>query len=110
MAAIEKFESKVSDADLAALRKKLETARFPDELSGSNGDLGSPLTDVKRLLSYWKDTYVSNWRDEEAKINKLPNFRTTINVDSEELDIHFLHAKSKVENAIPLLFSHGCIT
>lgn len=105
---MERFKFEVPEEDLAVLDRKLDAAHFPDELAGSDGDLGCPLADIKRLVSYWKDTYLKNWKEEEAKINDLPNFKTSIVVDSEDLDIHFLHAKSTVENAIPLLFSHGC--
>lgn len=62
--------------------------------------------DIKRLHSYWSTTY--DWRSTETKLNRLPHFKTHIPVDGfGELDIHFLHQKSEVKGAIPLLFVHG---
>lgn len=97
----------VPDEKLQRLAQKLEITEFPDELGQAGWDYGAPLADVKRLATYWKDAY--NWKEQEAKINQLPNFKTAIQVDGfESLDIHFVHQKSDVEDAIPLLFSHGC--
>jgi pimeloyl-ACP methyl ester carboxylesterase len=62
--------------------------------------------DIKRLASYWATTY--DWRATEAQLNRLPHFKTEILVDGfGGLDIHFLHQKSEVKGAIPLLFVHG---
>jgi hypothetical protein len=42
-------------------------------------------------------------------MNELSHFMTKIEVnDFEELDIHFVHQKSNVKGAVPLLFVHGC--
>ena len=97
----------VPDSKLEQLHKKLEAAEFPDELDEAGWNYGAPLADVKRLAAYWKDHY--NWREQEAKLNELPNFRAAIAVDGfETLDIHFLHQRSDIPGAIPLLFCHGC--
>jgi len=62
--------------------------------------------DIKRLASYWATTY--DWRATEAQLNRLPHFKTKVQVDGfGDLDIHFLHQKSEVKGAIPLLFVHG---
>lgn len=108
MASIETFTLAIPDNKLELLSLKLSTASFPDELDEAKWDYGAPLAEIKRLTEYWKDKY--DWRKQESEINKLPNFRTSIHVDGfGALDIHFLHQKSDVENAIPLLFVHGCI-
>jgi pimeloyl-ACP methyl ester carboxylesterase len=58
------------------------------------------------LTSYWLNTY--DWRAAEARLNQLPNFETEIAVeDFDPLNIHFIHQKSNVDGAIPLLFVHG---
>lgn len=107
MASIEPYTVSVSEEQRERLTKKLEAATFPDELDQAGWDYGAPLADVKRLAAYWRDTF--DWRKQEAKLNELPNFKTAIQVDGfESLDIHFVHQKSDVEGAIPLLFSHGC--
>lgn len=107
MSSPQPFKLNVSDADLDLLRKKLELARFPDELEGAGWDYGVPLADVKRLVAHW--THGFDWRKSEAEINKLDMYTRDIEVDGfGNLNIHFLHQKSKVPNAIPLLFVHGC--
>jgi Epoxide hydrolase N terminus len=106
-AAIEPFTLHLPETQLEALRSRLGNAAFPDELHGAEWDLGAPLADVKRLATYWRDTF--DWRKVEERINRLPQFRTAIQATGfEPLDIHFVHAQSKVAGAIPLLFVHGC--
>jgi hypothetical protein len=63
--------------------------------------------DVKRLTGYWRNGY--DWRKHEAKLNELSHFKTKIEIDGfQEVDMHFVHQKSDVKGAIPLLFVHGC--
>ena len=101
------FKVAVSDADLEFLHKKLELARWPDELQNVGRDYGASLADVKRLLARWKGGF--DWRAAEASINELPQFTRDIEVDGHgTLNIHYIHQKSTVKNAIPLLFLHGC--
>ncbi|OJT15571.1 hypothetical protein TRAPUB_6318 [Trametes pubescens] len=100
------FTLDVPEADLELLHKKLELARLPDELDGAGWDYGASLADIKRLSEYWKTSF--DWRKAERKINELPQFTTDIEVDGfGSLNIHFVHQKSEVENAVPLLFVHG---
>lgn len=100
------YQVHVPDADLQNLKQKLELATFPDELEDSDWDYGAPLSDVKRLTEYWRDTF--DWRAQEAKLNELPSFHRPIAIKGfGELDIHYLHQKSGAPNAIPLLFVHG---
>ena len=109
MNSIKPYTISVPDSKLQRLTQKLETIDLPDELEQAGWDYGAPLADVKRLITYWRDTF--DWRKQEAKLNELPHFHTDIQVDGfESLDIHFVHQKSNVDNAIPLLFSHGCTT
>lgn len=107
MATFEPFAVHITDDELVRLKQKLSLASFPDELEDSDWDYGAPLADVKRLSSYWQSKF--DWRKTEAQINDLPNFRTTIQADGfEPLKVHFVHKKSNVDGAIPLLFVHGC--
>ena len=107
MSAIKPFAVSVSDTELEQLAIKLSTASFPDELEDAGWDYGAPLADVKRLTAYWKDSF--DWRKAESKINELPNYRVRIQAEGfESLNIHFVHQKSNVVSAIPLLFCHGC--
>jgi len=101
-----RFQISVPDDALALLRRKLGDAHFPDELSDASWDYGSPLSDVKRLVDEWKHNY--DWRAHERELNKLPMFTRDIEVEGfGVLNIHYVHQKSKVESAIPLLFVHG---
>ncbi|KAF8512599.1 Alpha/Beta hydrolase protein [Hysterangium stoloniferum] len=101
------FQISISDREIARLHNKLEDVRFPDELTESGWDYGVPLSDMKRLIQYWKEKY--DWKEQERKINAgLPQFTLDIPVDGfGSLNIHFVHQPSKVENAVPLLFVHG---
>ena len=102
------FTLSVPDDQLDLLRRKLELATFPDELEDANWKYGVPLSDAKRLVERWRNGY--DWRKHEKELNdELPMFTRDIDVDGfGTLDIHYVHQKSTVPNAIPLLFCHGC--
>jgi hypothetical protein len=107
MSSESRFQISVPDDALTLLRRKLADARFPDELTDASWDYGSPLSDVKRLVDKWKGNY--DWRAHERELNKLPMFTRDIEVEGfGVLNIHYVHQKSKMESAIPLLFVHGC--
>ncbi len=85
----------------------LSDPRFPDEVDDAGWDYGVPLSDVKRLVNKWKEGY--DWRAHERELNKLPMFTRDIEVEGFGiLNIHYVHQRSEVQNAIPLLFVHGC--
>ena len=102
------FTIAVPDDKLHLLRRKLELASLPDELEDADWTYGVPLTDIKRLVERWKGGY--DWRKHEKALNDtLPMFTRDIDVDGfGTLNVHYVHAKSTVTNAIPLLFCHGC--
>ncbi|KAI1076613.1 alpha/beta-hydrolase [Whalleya microplaca] len=105
---IKPYQIAVPDATLEKLKAKLSLATFPGETDFSNNwNYGAPLDDVKRLAKYWQEGF--DWRKTEAELNKLPHFKTTIDVEGHEdaLGIHFIHQKSDKPNSIPLLFCHG---
>ena len=106
MSDITPFRISIPESRLERLKQKLALADFPDEIQGAGWDYGTPLADIKRLVAYWHQGY--DWRKGEAELNKLPQFTTDIPVDGfETLKIHFIHQKSPVNGAIPLLFCHG---
>ncbi|KAI9874602.1 MAG: hypothetical protein M1830_009577, partial [Pleopsidium flavum] len=87
------------------LRQKLSLAEFPDQLEEAAWDLGCPVADIERLATAWQQW---DWRQAEKKLNEYPQFHTDVEVDGfGSLDIHLVHQKSKVKEAIPLLFVHG---
>ncbi|KAK5123994.1 hypothetical protein LTR85_002191 [Meristemomyces frigidus] len=96
----------VPDEAIQELKEKLAVSTLPDELQNAGCNMGTPLTDVKRLLQYWKNDF--DWRNSEAMLNAMPNYQIDIDVEGfESLAIHFVHQRSSVTGAIPLLFSHG---
>ncbi|KAI0775496.1 alpha/beta-hydrolase [Trametes elegans] len=100
------FTLSVPPAELELLQKKLELVRLPDELENAGWDYGAPLSDIRRLVARWRDGF--DWHKSETEINKLPMFTRDIDVDGfGTLNIHYVHQKSAVKNAIPLLFVHG---
>ncbi|KAI1321271.1 microsomal epoxide hydrolase [Xylariaceae sp. FL0255] len=107
MADIKPYKISVPDSELEDLKARLKLTRFPDELESAEWDMGSPLSDVKRLTKYWQEKY--DWRAAEAELNQsLPHFVTPIQCDGfRPLQIHFIHIKSGVPGAVPLVFIHG---
>ena len=82
------FTISVPDVVLNDLKQRLSLSKFPSQYEDEDvWQFGTPLADVKRLASHWKDRF--EWRDAEAKLNQLPQFKTAIEVDGfGELDIH----------------------
>ncbi|KAH8981705.1 Alpha/Beta hydrolase protein [Lactarius akahatsu] len=100
------FKIAVSDDALALLKRKLDDTRLPDEVNAAEWAYGAPLTDIRRLVTRWRDGY--DWRTHERELNALPMFTCTIEVDGfGELSVHYVHQKSAAKGAIPLLFVHG---
>ncbi|OAQ81300.1 epoxide hydrolase [Purpureocillium lilacinum] len=104
---IRPFKIAVPDEAIDAVRSKLAEASFPDEVDFSDDwEYGASLRDVKRLAKHWAEGF--DWRAQEAKLNSLPHFKTSIFVDGfGALDIHFVHQTSSKPGSIPLLFCHG---
>ena len=98
---IERFEIHVDDAVLGDLQYRLARTRFPDQVEGTGWEYGIPTTYLRELVEYWRDAY--DWRAQEARLNELEHFRTRIDGQS----IHFIHARSAHEDALPLLITHG---
>ncbi|MER6721469.1 epoxide hydrolase family protein [Streptomyces halstedii] len=99
--AIRPFELSVPQAALDDLAARLDATRWPDEPTAPGWSQGVPPTYLKELASYWRTTY--DWREQEAQLNRLPQFTTTI----DGADIHFLHVRSPEPDALPLLITHG---
>lgn len=91
----------IPDAGLADLRARLENVRWPDELPDAGWQYGVPRGYVQDLARYWRDGY--DWRAHEAKLNRHPQFTTTIDGQL----IHFIHVRSPEPGALPLICTHG---
>lgn len=108
MPSITPYKISVPDSSLSKLKSKLSDSTFPADVDFSDSwDYGTPLSDVKRLTTYWRDHF--DWRAQEKLLNeKLPQFTTTVEIDDfGPLNIHFVHQKGKGQKNIPLLFCHG---
>ena len=100
-ATIRPFHVNVPEAELSELRRRINATRFPERETVSDFSQGVPLATVQTLARYWATEY--DWRKVEARLNAAPNFIT----DIEGLDIHFIHVRSKHENALPIIITHG---
>jgi pimeloyl-ACP methyl ester carboxylesterase len=99
--AIRPFQVNVRDADLTELRTRIAATRWPERETVEDQSQGVQLQAIQALARYWATDY--DWRKVETRLNALPNFITEI----DGLDIHFIHVRSKHENALPLIVSHG---
>src|SRR3984893_5330329 len=91
----------VPEAELTDLRKRINATRWPERETVTDATQGVQLATMQALARYWATDY--DWRKCEAKLQSLPNFLTEI----DGLDIHFIHVRSKHENALPLIVTHG---
>jgi len=98
---IRPFEVHVPDEDLADLRRRIAATRCPARELVADRSQGVQLATIQNLLSYWGTGY--DWRACEAKLNALPQFVAEI----DGLGIHFIHIRSRHENALPLIITHG---
>ena len=99
--AIRPFRVNVPEADLADLRKRIAATKWPDREQVGDDTQGVQLATMQKLAQYWANEH--DWRKCEVKINAVPNFITAI----DGLDIHFIHVRSKHENALPMIVTHG---
>ncbi|KAI9894130.1 MAG: hypothetical protein M1814_003984 [Vezdaea aestivalis] len=106
MDSIEHFKLSIPEQRLEELHNRLELARFPEEIDDAGWTYGSPAADIRRLVEYWKTKF--DWRAQEAKLNGLPHFKTSIPVKGfDDVNVHYIHQKHPADSAIPLLFLHG---
>ena len=99
--AIRPFQVNFPEAELTELRRRIKAMKWPERETVPDATQGVQLATLQALARYWATDY--DWRKIEAKINALPNFLTQI----DGLDIHFIHVRSKHENALPLIVTHG---
>jgi pimeloyl-ACP methyl ester carboxylesterase len=91
----------VPEEELTELRRRINATRWPEQETVTDASQGVQLATIQKLARYWATDY--DWRKIEAKLNALPQFITEI----DGLDIHFIHVRSKHENALPLIVTHG---
>lgn len=101
MTEIRSFTIDIPQEDLDDLRDRLARTRWAADMPGAGWDYGVPAEYLRELADYWQHGY--DWRAAEAKLNALPQFTTQI--DGER--IHFVHVRSAMPGAVPLILSHG---
>jgi pimeloyl-ACP methyl ester carboxylesterase len=99
--AIRPLKVNFPDADLADLKERIGATRWPERETVADQTQGVQLATIQKLARYWADSH--DWRKCEARLNALPNFVTEI----DGLDIHFIHVRSKHEDALPIIVTHG---
>jgi len=95
------FRIDVPQEALDELRRRIQATRWPSKELVPDRSQGVQLATMEELARFWTTEY--EWRTAEAKLNALPQFKTEI----DGLDIHFIHVKSKHEDALPLIMTHG---
>ncbi|MGW6897143.1 epoxide hydrolase family protein [Streptomyces sp. NPDC054919] len=99
--AIRPFTFEFPEVELEDLRARIEATRFPEKETVEDQSQGTQLATIQELARYWAKEY--DWRKVEARLKSYPQFITEI----DGLDIHFIHVRSKHENALPVIVTHG---
>jgi hypothetical protein len=100
-AAVRPFRIEVPEADLAELRRRIAATRWPSRELVDDRSQGVQLATLQELARFWTTEY--DWRRCEARLNALPQFTTEI----DGVDVHFVHVRSRHEDALPLIMTHG---
>lgn len=98
---IHPFKLSIAQSTLDDLQMRLRLTRWPDKETVTDWSQGVPLAAIQELCEYWQTKY--DWRRCESLLNSYPQFTTTI----DGVEFYFLHIRSKHENALPLLLTHG---
>ena len=99
--AVRPFRVNVPEAELVDMRRRIDATRWPEREPVTDASQGVQLATIQKLARYWATDY--DWRKCEARLNAQPQFMTEI----DGLDIHFIHVRSKHDNAMPLIVTHG---
>lgn len=97
---IRPFEVAVPQAELDDLRHRLERTRFAAELPGDGWEHGTPVAYLRETVDHWRTAF--DWRRQEARMNEFPHFLTEIDGQT----VHFLHVRSRHEDATPIVLTH----
>jgi len=101
LSSIRPFSANFPQEEITELRRRIAATRWPERETVNDQSEGVQLATIQQLAHYWQTGY--DWRNVEARLNALPQFITEI----DGLDIHFIHVRSKHEDALPLIVTHG---
>jgi pimeloyl-ACP methyl ester carboxylesterase len=99
--ALRPFEVSFPEPELSELRRRIIATRWPERETVTDDSQGVPIATIQELARYWGTDY--DWSKCQKRLNALPQFMTEI----DGLDIHFIHVRSKHDNALPLIITHG---
>ena len=99
--AIRPFHVLFPESQLAELRRRITATQWPERETVADASQGVQLATAQKLARYWGAEY--DWQKCEVRLNNVPHFMTEI----DGLDIHFVHVRSKHENALPMIITHG---
>jgi pimeloyl-ACP methyl ester carboxylesterase len=100
-AEIRSFQIEIPEEQIDDLRRRIAATRWPAKELVTDRSQGVQLATLQELARYWTGEY--DWRKCEARLNALPQFTTEI----DGVEIHFIHVRSRHENALPLIMTHG---
>jgi hypothetical protein len=98
MESLERFKIKVPETVLEELKARIKMTRWPDEADNAQWNYGTNLQYLKDLAQYWLEDF--NWAKQEQILNSFNQYKVQI----DECSIHFVYERSKLSNAIPILF------
>lgn len=99
--AVEGFRIQIAQDVLDDLQYRLEHVRWPDQLKDSGWERGTEMGYLQSLVSYWRDHF--DWRAQEQELNRYSQFRCEV----DGIDLHFVHARGKGPNPLPIILTHG---
>src|SRR5262245_14171031 len=100
-AAVRRFHVNIPEEKIVELKRRIGATIWPERETVADQSQGVQLGTIQDLARYWASEY--DWRRIESRINSFPHFVTEI----DGLDFHFIHVRSKHENAMPVLIAHG---
>ncbi len=100
-APVTEFHIEIPDDAIADMQRRITQTRWAQKELVNDYAQGVQLATLQALAKYWVEEH--DWRQAEKELNALPQYKTTI----DGLGIHFIHVKSKHENALPLIITHG---
>ena len=98
---IRPFKANVPEGTVADMQRRIRGTRWPDKETVDDQSQGIQLAKLKPLVEHWATGY--DWRKAEAKLNAWPQFMTRL----DGIEIHFIHVRSRHQNALPVIITHG---